>query len=106
MKSIFELLQVGYVRPLTGEYILTYNEVCDVLKYIKENGTVFVLGGDVLNSKDRYIYANWSCEYSKALSMSENITNSCKKATEYIENLKQKREHHYIIVLDDRVRRK
>ena len=64
--------------------------------------TIVVLGGDVLNEKDQYLYANWWYNSDDALSQTENIHRSCDEAVRYVKSLSAPQEKHYIAVLTNR----
>jgi len=102
MDGLCTALGIGYPHPRTGEYVLTYAELLRLLQYIKENECAVVLGGDVLNEKDQYLYANWWYNSDDALSQTENIHRSCDEAMRYVKSLSAPQEKHYIAVLTNR----
>lgn len=99
MEQIFNSLGVGYPHPLTHEHVLLYKEVLDILQHIRTGEDIFVLGGDVLNENDQYIYANWHYSYSDSLSRKENINKSCDETMRYISSLSAPYKYHYVVVL-------
>ena len=79
---------------------MSYKEVLAAISYIFEEGNFTILGGDVLNTNDEYIYAFWNYEIDFSLSPVENARSSCQKALSYISSLEKKEICSYILVLD------
>lgn len=100
MDCVNKLFKIGYPHSLTGEYVMTYHEVLQFIKYIKTTTDTYILGGDVLNRQDEYIYANWYYKWDTDISPLENIKLSCDKAEKYISTLDGSKEYHYIVVLN------
>ena len=101
-KILYEQLGIGRTRELTGEIILTYREALTAITFILNEGSFVILGGDVLNTNDEYVYAFWSYEIDFSLSPVKNTHSSCHKALTYISSLKNKEVCNYILVLDSR----
>ena len=99
-KNLYEQLGIGRTRELTGEIILSYLEVLAAINYIFEEKNFTILGGDVLNRNEEYIYASWNYEIDLTLSPMENARSSCQKAVTYISSLENKEICSYILVLN------
>ncbi len=99
-RDLFVQLNVGRIRALTGEYLLTYDECQLVISYIKENKLTIIWGGDVFYKDDMDIYALWCYHPNHALSYEDNTIQSCDKALSYISSLVNKEMLTYILVLD------
>lgn len=99
MDNIYTILKLGRIHKITKEYILTYEEVLEVLGYILHSKSALILGGDVLNSYDEYIYANWNYEPSPSLSWIDNVKRSFDCSYNYIHQLDQYKSCLYILVL-------
>ena len=101
MDQVNKHLNIGYPHPQTGEYVMTHHEVLQLIEYIKTRTDIFILGGDVLNKDDEYIYANWYYEWNPNISPAENIDKSCDMVERYISVLDNSKEYHYIAVLKE-----
>lgn len=101
-KTLYEQLGIGRTRKTTGETILSYKEALATIHHVFEEESFIILGGDVLNTNDEYIYAFWNYEIDSALSPMENARLSCHKALTYITSLKNKEMCNYIFVLDSK----
>lgn len=101
-KDFYGQLGIGRTRELTGEVLLSYREVLAAIGYILKEESFTILGGDVLNANDEYIYAFWHYEIDPALSPRENARSSCQKALAYIASLENKEICNYILVLDSK----
>ena len=99
-KTLYRQLGIGRTRQLTGEVLLSYQEVLAAICYICEAENFIIFGGDVLNTKDEYIYACWNYEIDNTLSPMANARFSCQKALAYISLLENKESCNYILVLD------
>lgn len=99
MDQVFVSLGIGYQHPLTHEYVLSYQEVLTVLQHITTNENMLILGGDVLNKDDQYIYENWFYSYSDSLSRKENMIRSCDETMKFISSLSDPHKYHYVVVL-------
>ncbi|MBQ6060984.1 MAG: hypothetical protein IJL36_06025 [Clostridia bacterium] len=71
-KLLYDQLGIGRTRELMGEIILSYKEVLAAISYIFEEGNFTILGGDVLNTNDEYIYAFWNYKIDFTLLPAEN----------------------------------
>ena len=96
----YRQLGIGRVRELTGEIVLSYVEVKVAIDYIASGTGITILGGDVLDAKDDYVYAFWNYDNDPTLSQIENSRLSCKKSLDYISSLGSKELCYYILVLD------
>ena len=101
MKRLAQMLRIGYESPLTGEPILSYDELILLLDYIFQQKYAIILGGDVLDANDRHTYLNWYYQPQESITRVENITQSCQAAKRYIQEMAEARSRHYVVVLDD-----
>ena len=101
MKRLAQTLRIGYESALTGEIILTYDELILLLDYVFQHEYAIVLGGDVLDVNDRHTYLNWYYQPQESITRVENITQSCQAAQRYIRQLTEARSRHYVIVLGE-----
>ncbi len=99
-KEFYAELGIGRIRALTGETILTYHETLTAINYISKEEMCIILGGDVLNANDEYIYGFWDYETNSTLTRGQNVCLSCQKALSYITSLKDKEKNNYVLVLD------
>ena len=101
MKRLAQMLRIGHESPLTGETILSYDELILLLGYVFQQKYAIILGGDVLDANDRHTYLNWYYQPQESITRVENITQSCQAAKRYIQRLAEARSRHYVVVLDD-----
>ena len=101
MKRLAQMLRIGYESPLTGETILSYDELILLLDYVFQQKYAIILGGDVLDANDRHTYLNWYYQPQESITRVENITQSCQAAMRYIQEMAEARSRHYVVVLDD-----
>lgn len=100
MHSLFSALGIGQLNPLTHEYRLSYSELRSLVDHIRQNNCAVILGGDVVNAANEYIYANWYYEPNPDIEKGENIRLSCQSTLDYIHQLNEYENLFYILVLE------
>ncbi len=101
MEGIYSKLRIVR-RHITGEPILSYAEVCHAIKEIRQTNCGIILGGDVLNSSYEYLYANWYYTSEKNIPWETRVQQSCEKAAEYVNKIKDKESLFYILVVQEK----
>ena len=89
------------IKILKGEYAWKYKDVIGIIDILKNSGYV-ILGGDVLKRNFEYTYDNWFFENSNNLNNLEKITESAKKAKQYINCYYNNfgNEFYYVLVVE------
>ena len=76
-------------KVFTNELAWSYPDIIDAIDFARKNGFV-VLGGHILEKDLTYTYDKWNYDYEKSITGEENITNSSRKAIEYVEDYRSK----------------
>ena len=93
----------GIVPQKISSYELAWkiDDIKPILQWLSANNKV-VLGGDVLDVNKEYTYDNWFFENSNNLNNLEKITESAKKAKQYINCYYNNfgNEFYYVLVVE------
>lgn len=101
MVNIFSKFNITRKHPLTGEYVLDFREVKEIISFIKSAQCAIIIGGDVLNLSYEYIYANWYYEPNEN-EWNKQVKESCDSSLRYLNSLEHPEKYLYILVLQSK----
>lgn len=97
MMDLYSRFNISRKHPLTGEYVLDFEEVKTIIRYIQSTECAVILGGDVLDTSYDYTYANW-CYEPNGDSWSTQVRQSCYCSLQYLTSLECPEKNLYILV--------
>lgn len=98
MVNIFSRFNITRKHPLTGEYVLDFKEIKEIIHFVESTQCAIILGGDILNTSYKYVYASWFYEPNQD-TWSKQVKNSCNCSLQQLNSLEHPEQYLYILVL-------
>lgn len=98
MMNLYSKFNITRKHPLTGEYVLDFEEVKTIIRFIESTECAIILGGDVLDTAYDYTYSNWFYE-PNGDSWGIQVRQSCYCSLQYLTSLDYPQNNFYILVI-------
>ena len=99
MKRIRDDIDIFSIILPTGEISWKIKDSLKVLECLKNHNKI-VLGGDILNDKQKYTYDNWFYDVELTKSREENLLQSIKVAQNYLsEYIDCNGDNYYVVII-------